>query len=77
MKQKQTPPPETPQIELHGSARVIIGDCDGILEYEPQTVKVRAGKRCVRVCGSGLTLCDLSDGAVMIRGHVVSLEYEG
>ena len=75
MKQKQIP--QVPQIELQGSARVIIGNCDGILEYDPVTVKVRAGKRYVRVCGSGLSLCDLADGAVMIRGSIVSLEYEG
>ena len=74
---KQQKPSALPQIELSGSARVVIGDCDGILEYEPETIKVRAGKRYVRVCGTGLTLCDLSDNAVLIRGNVVSLEFEG
>ena len=68
---------EVPQIELYGTSRVIVDDCDGILEYEPQTVKIRAGKRQVRLIGSDLVLCDLANRVVEIRGCIVSLEFEG
>ncbi len=66
-----------PLIELEGNARVLVGDCRGILEYEPETVKLRAGKRLIRVCGRCLDLCNLTDSTVVIRGTVHSLEFEG
>ncbi len=77
MKQSYPPRSELPPIELAGNSRVLVGCCDGILEYEPETVKVRAGKRLVRINGRCLDLCNLSENTVEIRGTVVSLEFEG
>lgn len=67
---------DLPPIELWGNSRVLIGCCEGILEYEPETVKLRAGKRTVRLFGSGLDLCNLTEHNVLIRGTVNSLEFE-
>lgn len=68
---------EVPAIELAGNSRVLVSACEGILEYEPETVKVRAGKRFVRIRGRGLDLCNLTENTVVVRGTVVSLEFEG
>ncbi len=76
MKQQSPKRSEIPPIELLGNSRVTVGACDGILEYEPETVKLRAGKRFVRVNGRGLDLCNLTESTVVIRGTVDSLEFE-
>lgn len=68
---------DRPQVELFGIGCALVGDCEGILEYESQTVKLRAGKRILRFFGRDLTLCDLSDQTVQIRGVITSLEFEG
>jgi len=67
---------EFPPIEFSGNARVVVGCCDGILEYEPQTVKLRAAKRTVRLFGENLDLCNLTERTVLIRGTVSSMEFE-
>lgn len=77
MKQNRPQRSEIPPIELVGNSRVLVGACEGILEYEPETVKLRAGKRCVRINGRGLDLCNLTENTVVIRGTVASLEFEG
>ncbi len=77
MKQQQAQRSEIPLIELSGNSKILVGSCDGILEYEPETVKLRAGKRYVRIHGRSLDLCNLTENTVMIRGTVVSLEFEG
>ncbi len=77
MKQTYPPRSELPPIELIGNSQVLVGACDGILEYEPETVKLRAGKRLIRINGRGLDLCNLTENTVVIRGLVVSVEFEG
>lgn len=77
MKNNRPQRSELPPIELVGNSRVLVGACEGILEYEPETVKLRAGKRGVRINGRCLDLCNLAENTVVIRGIVDSLEFEG
>lgn len=77
MKQNHPQRTEIPPIELMGNSQVLVGLCDGILEYEPETVKVRAGKRLIRINGRCLDLCNLSENTVVVRGIVSSVEFEG
>lgn len=77
MKQTYPQRSDLPPIELMGNSQVFVGACDGILEYEPETVKVRAGKRFVRINGRCLDLCNLAENSVVIRGIVSSVEFEG
>ena len=67
---------DLPPIEMSGNSRVLVGYCDGILEYEPETVKLRAGKRNIRIVGLGLDLCNLTENTVLIRGLIHSFSFE-
>lgn len=67
---------EVPYIEFSGNVRVLVGQCDGILEYEPECIKLRAGKRQLRITGQGLDLCNLAERTVLIRGTVADLAFE-
>ena len=69
-------PSEIPPIEMTGDSRVHIGCCDGILEYEPESIKLRAGKRQIRIDGRGLDLCNLTENTVLVRGWIRSLAFE-
>ena len=66
-----------PPMELLGNSRIRVDLCDGILDYEPETVKLRAGKRLIRINGIDLDLCNLSENTVVVRGTVSSVEFEG
>lgn len=77
MEQKYPQKSEIPHIEFSGNSGVSVDCCDGILEYEPETVKLRAGKRLIRINGRCLDLCNLTEKTVFIRGTVISLEFEG
>lgn len=76
MKQTNRSASDRPSVELMGNSRVLVWDCSAVLEYEPESVKLRAAKRTVRVNGSNLDLCRLDEGNVMIRGLVSSVEFE-
>lgn len=67
---------DVPYIEFSGNIRVLVGQCDCILEYEPECIKLRAGKRLLRICGQGLDLCNLADRMVLLRGTVTDLAFE-
>ena len=41
-------------MELFGNRQAVIEGCSGILEYESELVRVRAGKTILRIKGRGL-----------------------
>ncbi|MBO5221567.1 MAG: YabP/YqfC family sporulation protein [Clostridia bacterium] len=67
---------EIPPMEIAGNSRILVGCCEGILEYEPETVKLRAGKRMLRISGMDLDLCNLTENTVLIRGILDSVAFE-
>lgn len=54
------------RTEIHGSDRVILEGCDGIIAYETDRVGFRCGRQQVWVTGKDLRMmCVEEDGAVV------------
>ena len=75
--QLAAPTPDGPSccIELCGNRRATIEGCGGVLEYDPETVKLRMGKLCVRFSGRNLKIRSMTRDALVLEGFISGLEY--
>ncbi len=64
-----------PQIEFCGNRQVLVEGCRGILEYEPETIKLNTGKYNIRLNGRELQLKHLAMGTVLVEGCLTGLEF--
>lgn len=69
-------PTGLPVVEIAGKQRVLIENHCGVCEYgtERIRVKVRTGQVCV--LGSGLTLCHMTAGKLVILGEIFSVSLQ-
>lgn len=62
-------------IELWGNRRAVIEGSGGVLEYGPETIRIRLGKLCVRFCGRSLQIRCMSGSSMIVEGFISSVEY--
>jgi sporulation protein YqfC len=66
---------EEPQLEFSSNRQLVVDGCKSILEYEPETVKLKLYMYNVRIIGHDLILNNLNNETVMITGFIQSLEF--
>ena len=66
---------EEPQLEFSSNRQLVVDGCKSILEYEPETVKLKLYMYNVRIIGHDLMLNNLSNETVLITGFIQSLEF--
>jgi len=64
-----------PRMEMTGNREFLIENCAGIIEYGPQSIRLRAGKMTVRLSGSGLELKSMMCQDLLIGGVIDSVEF--
>lgn len=64
-----------PAIELYMDKRVIITDCESVIDYSCDAVVLCLGDKNLRVRGSDLTVNSFCFGQTDITGKIVSLEF--
>lgn len=71
------PPPAFSGLrtELFGNRRAVVEGCAGILEYESEIVRVRAGKMILCFKGRGLSIKCMDRDSLVVEGFILSLEY--
>lgn len=71
------PPPAFSGLrtELFGNRRAVVEGCAGILEYESETVRIRAGKMILCFKGRGLCIKCMDQDSLVVEGFILSLEY--
>lgn len=62
-------------IQLYSNRRVVIEGSGGVLEYGPEVVRIRLGKRCVRFTGRSLRIRCMTANSMIVEGYVTGLEY--
>ncbi len=62
-------------IELFGNREAIVNDCQGILEYSDERIKLNMGKNTVLFLGSNLSLKEYGASQAIITGIVFSVEF--
>lgn len=62
-------------LELRGNREAVVEHCEGVLEYQDNQIKIRAGKLTLVFAGRGLRLCCMTDESVVITGYFTSLSF--
>ena len=62
-------------IEINGNRRITVEGYKGILEYEPDRIKLNLGKLGLRILGSGLEILLMQEETIVIQGMIVGVEY--
>lgn len=61
------------RIEIYKNT-VVIDGCRNVAEYGDGIIRINAGRVCVRVAGSGLTIKSFSCSQIVINGFIISVE---
>lgn len=64
-----------PAIEVYPDKRVIITDCESVIDYSCDAVVLCLGEKNVRITGNNLTVNSFCYGQTDITGKIFSLEF--
>lgn len=64
-----------PAIELYFDKRVIVSDCEGVIDYSEKAVVLSLGEKNIRVIGENLVVNSFCYGQTDITGKIISLEF--
>lgn len=67
--------PGISHIELTGNREAVIDECAGILEYNSECVRLRAGKMIIKISGSELTISSMNAQQTVVLGNIASLDF--
>lgn len=62
-----------PVIKIVGNSEAIVQNCNGICEYDCNTVSVVSGKRVITFIGCDLELFSLNNDEAIVKGTIMSL----
>ena len=62
-------------VSVTGNHQAVIDGCDGIVDYDDETVTARAGRLNLKITGSGLKITRLTETSAVIHGRIERLEY--
>lgn len=66
--------PGLPLVELMGNCRMLIENHRGLVCYDTKEVCVKVKGGMLRVTGRDMTVCNMTACALVIKGHISSLE---
>ena len=64
------------RVTAVGGARALVENHLGLLSYAPERVRVRSHRGAVNVCGQGLALREVREGALIVSGRIDCVEIE-
>lgn len=59
-----------PHIELCADERAVVEGCKGILSYSDEIISLNCKHITVNFSGTGLSLCELTEGKVTVKGKI-------
>lgn len=65
-----------PKLTMVGNGRLHIETHKGVLEYDSSLIVVNGGRLILKIRGEGLEIAAMSAEEMLIRGHIVSIEFE-
>ena len=66
---------QEPQLEFVSNRKLIVDCCDSILEYQPETIKLKFRNFNIRIFGKELLLCNLNGQSIMITGTIDNVDF--
>ena len=67
--------PGLPLVELLGNGRMLVENHRGLICYSTQEVRIKVKGGLLCVSGRGLSVCKMTDCALVIKGCISTLEY--
>lgn len=64
------------KMVLLGNSEFTIENFKGIIEYETDKIKIKSGTGVVTVIGEGLTINELGDEELFVKGKIKNIEIE-
>ena len=65
----------TAPLEFFGNRKAIVEGCQGILEYDSDVVRVKAGRLIIRFSGRGLIIKCMTADSLVVEGFLTGLEF--
>ena len=65
-----------PSVTLYGASHADIDNFKGLLDFSRDTIGIATSGGVVRINGSNLEICVVTDESVSVKGAIKSLEYE-
>lgn len=62
-------------LEFFGNRKAIVEGCQGILEYDSDVVRVKAGRLIIRFSGRGLIIKCMTADSLVVEGFLTGLEF--
>ena len=63
-------------LELRGRSSLAVGGCRGIIEYSPDSVRLRLHKSILSIRGERLVCDSYTFGELHVCGHINAIEFE-
>ena len=62
-------------IELFGNREATVNQCEGILEYSEERIKLNIGKNTILFCGSDLCMKEYGSSQAVLSGNIMTIEF--
>lgn len=62
-------------VELCGNREALIDGCQGIVEYNEESIRLNITKGQLKIWGRGLQIACLAEEGMIVRGYIMGLEY--
>ncbi|MPN56653.1 hypothetical protein SDC9_204343 [bioreactor metagenome] len=66
---------DIPHIEMIGNREMLIENCKGIIEYGDEQIRLNTGRYILKLQGRNLSLINMSDEDLLIRGFIMCIEF--
>lgn len=67
--------PMSSYMEIKGNREVVVEGCRGVLEYDTDVVRVRAGRMTLRFTGRCLVIRCLTADSLVVEGFITGIEF--
>ena len=65
------------RMVLLGDKEFLIENYSGIIEYEMHKIRLRSASGIIQICGDNLTINELDNEALLVKGIIRGIEIEG
>lgn len=67
---------DVPHIEIISYKKAILDNIDGVLEYNPDIIKVSKGNTIICIYGTNLEFSSMKIQSIVVTGEITRIEFE-
>ena len=57
-------------VEIKGAGEVVISGCSSILQYDPEIIILRSGKKIIKIVGHRMTMMTFTNNCASVEGRI-------